>query len=156
MHSSTPFTLSDQNPSSVFVPAEPDDFRIASLFCPVSFGSLMTCKILIMKKIFFFTLILFATLQVSAQVAGRTPRWVSAQGYWVAESNKNQPLEHTIRFYNNDDVLVYQEKLSGVKLNLERRKVRMKLKTVLDAAVVAWQQQKSGNETALVRKALEN
>lgn len=109
-----------------------------------------------MKKILLFAFILFAAMQLSAQVVGRTPRWVSTQGYWVAESNKQQPLEHTIRFYNNDDVLVYQEKLSGVKLNLERRKVRMKLKSVLDQAVVAWQQQKAGHETAMVRKALEN
>ncbi|MBN8783458.1 MAG: hypothetical protein ABS85_01880 [Sphingobacteriales bacterium SCN 48-20] len=109
-----------------------------------------------MKKILLFVFTLLAAMQLSAQVAGRTPRWVSAQGYWVAESNKQQPLEHSIRFYNNDDVLVYEEKLSGVKLNLERRKVRMKLKSVLEQAVVAWQQQKSGNETAMVRKALEN
>lgn len=109
-----------------------------------------------MKKIFLFAFILLATLELSAQVPGRTPRWVSDQGYWVAESNTKQPLEHIIRFYNNDDVLVYQEKLSGVKLKLERRKVRMKLKAVLETAVTAWQQQKSGNETALVRKALEN
>ena len=56
------------------------------------------------------------------------PRWVSEKGYWVVESNINSPLNHIVRFYNNDNELLYKETLAGVKLNPDKRKVKMKLK----------------------------
>lgn len=75
-----------------------------------------------------------------------TPRWVSDNGYWVVESNINTPLDHIIRFYNNDDVLVYKETITGVRLNTAKRKVKMKLKKVLDASVLAWEQKRMPEE----------
>ncbi|PZQ99010.1 MAG: hypothetical protein DI539_28865, partial [Flavobacterium psychrophilum] len=51
------------------------------------------------------------------------PRYVSEKGYWVAESNINVPKQYTIHFYNNDHVEVYKEKVEGVVLKLQRRKV---------------------------------
>ena len=75
-----------------------------------------------------------------------TPKWVSEKGYWVIESNIKDPLNHLIRFYNNDNVLLYKEAITGVKLNPEKRAVRMKLKKVLEAAVVAWEQKKITEE----------
>ncbi|WP_315819272.1 hypothetical protein [Paraflavitalea speifideaquila] len=68
-----------------------------------------------------------------------TPRWVSAKGYWVVESNVHNPKQYTIRFYNNDQVMVYKEQVQGITLKLEKRKVKMNLKRVLDAAVLAWE-----------------
>ncbi len=75
-----------------------------------------------------------------------TPKWVSEKGYWVIESNIKDPLNHLIRFYNNDNVLLYKEVITGVKLNPEKRAVRMKLKKVLEASVVAWEQKKVAEE----------
>jgi hypothetical protein len=75
-----------------------------------------------------------------------TPKWVSEKGYWVIESNIKDPLNHLIRFYNNDNVLLYKETVTGVKLNPEKRAVRMKLKKVLEASVVAWEQKKVAEE----------
>jgi hypothetical protein len=66
--------------------------------------------------------------------------WVSDKGYWVVESNINSPLNHTVWFYNNTGVMIYKESLTGVKLNPDKRKVKMKLKKVLETAVLAWQQ----------------
>jgi hypothetical protein len=76
----------------------------------------------------------------------KIPRWVSDKGYWVVESNLNNPLDHLIRFYNNDDVLIYTEKLSGIRLDVSRRKVKMKLKKALDASVLAWEQKRTPEE----------
>jgi hypothetical protein len=75
-----------------------------------------------------------------------TPRWVSDKGYWVVESNIHTPLDHIIRFYTNDDVLIYKESLSGVRLKPDKRKVKMKLKKILESSVVAWQQRKTPEE----------
>lgn len=75
-----------------------------------------------------------------------TPRWVSEKGYWVVESNVHVPKQYTVRFYNNDQVMVYQEQVQGVVLKLEKRRVKMNLKKVLEAAVVAWEKQRQPKE----------
>jgi hypothetical protein len=75
-----------------------------------------------------------------------TPRWVSDKGYWVVENNIHDPFNHIIRFYNNDDVMVYKETLSGVRLNTNKVKVKMKLKKVLETSALAWEQKKVSEE----------
>ena len=45
-------------------------------------------------------------------------------------------------FFNNENVLLYRENLSGVKLNPARRAVKMKLKKVLENAAHAWETKK--------------
>lgn len=83
------------------------------------------------------------------------PRWVSKMGFWVVENNESTPRMHVILFYNNNNVLVYRETLSDVKLNLNRARVKMKLKRVLESSVVAFEKKKEqGEELALVKAAL--
>jgi hypothetical protein len=69
----------------------------------------------------------------------RTPRWISEKGYWVVESNVKTPFHSIIHFYNNDNVLVYREKVDGVKINLNRTRTKMRLKKILDQSIVAWE-----------------
>ncbi|HEV7780572.1 MAG TPA: hypothetical protein VGO58_04860 [Chitinophagaceae bacterium] len=71
-----------------------------------------------------------------------TAPWVSEKGYWVIETNVKTPLQHIVRFYTNEDVLVYTEKVEGIRLNPDKRKVKMKLKEVLETSVVAWEKSK--------------
>jgi hypothetical protein len=70
------------------------------------------------------------------------PGWVSEKGYWVVESNQASPTDHIIRFYDNLHNLVYSEKLTGIHLNPEKKKVKMKLKKILEAAVLAYEENK--------------
>ncbi len=74
------------------------------------------------------------------------PRWVPDNGYWVVSTNVNQPKQYTIFFYTNQHQLVYKERLEGVKLDLQSRKVKMRLKKVLDTSLLAWQQQRQAKE----------
>ncbi len=91
-----------------------------------------------------FTLVSISSFaQGSKQTA---PKWVSEKGYWVVESNVRDPFNHIIRFYNNDDVMVYKETLSGVRLNLNRKKVKVKLTKVLETSALAWEQRKVTEE----------
>lgn len=78
--------------------------------------------------------------------APATPRWVSEKGYWVVESNVKIPKQYTIRFYNNDQLMVYQEQVQGIVLKLQKRSVKMNLKKVLEAAVLAWEKQRQPKE----------
>lgn len=100
-----------------------------------------------------FTLSYFVTPAQEEKVTA--PKWVSEKGYWVVEGNLNTPLEHTIRFYDNDDALIYTETLKGVKLNAGKRKVKMKLKKALESAILAYEnKQRSVEGMALVKEVL--
>lgn len=66
------------------------------------------------------------------------PKWISDQGYWVVESNKKTPKEATVFFYNNEHTLVYKEEVKGQKLKLNKTKTLLRLKSVLEEAVVSY------------------
>jgi len=68
------------------------------------------------------------------------PEGVSEKGWWVIESNIHTPKKNIVYFYNNDGVLVYKEKLGGIRINPSRKTTRMQLKQVLESAVVTWEQ----------------
>jgi hypothetical protein len=89
---------------------------------------------------------LFSISSFAQSEKQETPRWVSDKGYWVVENNVKDPLNHIIRFYTNDDVMIYKETLNGVRLNTNRTKVKMKLKKVLEASAIAWEQKKVSEE----------
>ena len=85
----------------------------------------------------FFAVVAFAQNEPPAN-----PPWTSDKGYWVVESNVKSPLHHTIRFYTNADALMYTETLDGIKLNINKRNVKMKLKKALETSEMAWLQNK--------------
>jgi len=89
-------------------------------------------------------------------VSQRIPRWISDRGYWVVESNVKTPLNSIIHFYNNDNVLVYREKVDGVKINLNKSRTKMRLKKILEQSIVAYEKNHSITENEQwVAKALK-
>ncbi len=113
-----------------------------------------------MKKIFpaFAFLVLLASFsetiyaqQAAPEVCRRTiPRWVSAAGYWVSESNINNPKHIVICFYNNNNVIVYKETMNGLVLNLDKRRTKMRLKKLVDRTVAAYVQNKKAAENQML------
>lgn len=90
--------------------------------------------------IVFLTFVVISSCSVAqSQTHERVPKWVSDKGYWVLESNIHSPLEHTVLFYNNENILVYKESISGMRLNPKKTSVKMKLKKALEAALMACQ-----------------
>lgn len=93
-----------------------------------------------MKKLFFAALF---TLSLSAFAFGQEksqhiPKWISTEGYWQVVSNIKAPKENVVYFFNNENVLIYKENISGMKLKLNKRKTLLRLKTALDEALQAW------------------
>jgi hypothetical protein len=86
----------------------------------------------------------YAMAQSEKQPAA--PRWVPDNGYWVLESNVHHPLDHVIRFYTNDNTLIYTETVSGMRINPKKRKVKIKLKKALESALTAWEKNKTPEE----------
>lgn len=82
----------------------------------------------------------------SQKNASFAPKWVSDKGYWVVESKIHNSKNHIVRFYNNEDQLIYTESLTGTKLNTDKKKVKMKLKKALEAAVDLYAQHKESAE----------
>ena len=93
--------------------------------------------------LFFFSFTSFAQSEAGATSSSK---WVSDKGYWVIESNTNEPLQHAIRFYTNENVLVYKEAVTGIKLNPAKRKVKKMLKQVLETSLLAWEKNKTAEE----------
>ncbi len=78
------------------------------------------------------------------------PSWISSKGYWVVEGNIHSPLQHTIRFYNNDNLLIGIKELGGVKLDIKKRKVKMMLKESLESSLLAWEQKKTDHNQPIM------
>ena len=100
-----------------------------------------------MKKIKLLALLIsliLSTQIIKAQDAESTtkpasPKWVSDKGFWVIESNVKNRKSSVVRFYTNDQQLIYTEKIEGVTLNVKKKKTLIKLKNVLDKVVDTWQ-----------------
>ena len=71
------------------------------------------------------TIMLTALILISA-VCSQAQTKVPTHGFWVVESNVNQPKVQTIRFYTDDAKLIYEETINA-KLNLKREKVQLAL-----------------------------
>lgn len=77
------------------------------------------------------------------------PKWVSENGFWVVETNINNPSSSILYFYNNEKVLVYKEKVEGVVINIKKRGIKMRLKKVLDQSIVAYEKRKHSAENEM-------
>lgn len=80
-----------------------------------------------MKKLIITICILaFAAAAVQAQnKVTHTP------GFWVIEHNANLPRVQTVRFYNDNNKLMYEETVYS-KLNIKKKKTRLALDQILD------------------------
>ena|SRR5687767_9024632 len=102
-----------------------------------------------MKKNGFVTLIVGLMIQAATFAQGNarvSPDWVSEKGWWVIESNIHTPKQHIFYFYNNDGVLVYKEKIEGMRINTTKRTTRLQLKQVLETSVLTWEKQRLRKE----------
>ncbi|MBS1921658.1 MAG: hypothetical protein JST17_15530 [Bacteroidetes bacterium] len=93
------------------------------------------------RKLFAVAILSFAmgTVYSQGKFCNKAP-WASEKGYWMVESTVQNPLSHLIRFYNNENELIHSEQLNGVKLNMDKKRTKMKLKKALEAAVYLYGQ----------------
>lgn len=109
-----------------------------------------------MKKFVFMLLLLASCARGISQntineKADWTPAWISKLGYWVIESNIQTPDKSIIRFYNNTHQMVYQETLTGVVLDIRKRKVKMQLKKSLEQAITSHNVKQDFSSNSIVK-----
>ena len=93
-----------------------------------------------------FLFLLMVAGTINSQEQDHTVPWVSDKGYWTIESNIHDPLNHIIRFYTNNGRLFHTEKLSGVKLDVDKRKTKMKLKKALEQTMELYSKQEPAKQ----------
>ena len=84
-----------------------------------------------------------------------TPRWISDKGYWIIESNIKTPKTSLVYFYNTNDVLIYSEKVEGVRVNIKRPKTCMRLKKALDQSLIAWEKMQHRSNEQFVKNSFK-
>ncbi len=109
-----------------------------------------------MKKIFSILALTIISCTCFSQLKKKDAKLVSERGYWMIESNLKTPKASTIYFYTNDNVVIYQESVQGIKVKPNKQKTRIRLKEALEQAITAWEKGKKANEdTMLVATALK-
>lgn len=95
---------------------------------------------------------LASTSAFSQQKDPSQPAWVSLHGYWVIESNTYQPGWHMVRFYDNSHTLIGEQQITNAKLNIKKKKVKMRLKFMLEAQLELWAKQHPVNDNTPIAK----
>jgi len=67
------------------------------------------------------------------------PKWAVKNGFWVIETNTHTPESSIVRFYTNDQELIYTARVDGIVLNVKKRKTLVKLKRALDKVIREWE-----------------
>ena len=80
----------------------------------------------------------------------RTPKWVSEFGYWNIVSNIHSPKLSTVYFYNNKHELLYKEEVEGMVININKKRVKMNLKKVLDQSIMAFNEKQKAAENEML------
>jgi len=60
------------------------------------------------------------------------------KGYFQLVSNKADKMTTTVQFYTNENVLMYEEKVTGVEFDLNDKKVVDMLNKGVEKAAIAW------------------
>ena len=68
--------------------------------------------------------------------------WVPTNGYWEVISTIKKPSEATVKFYDLQGHMVFQERVTGVVLDPRRRKTCRWLNKQLQGALAAWASRK--------------
>ncbi|MEN0055258.1 MAG: hypothetical protein AAGC65_16405 [Mucilaginibacter sp.] len=95
----------------------------------------MKSKLNLRHLLFFFILLITASV---ARAQSESPE----KGFYVLINNKDSMSVTTVQFYNDEQQLIYEERLQGKKLNLDRKKVRRLLNSCLSKALLAWNYKK--------------
>jgi len=92
-----------------------------------------------LRHLLFLFVLLMPALAVHAQAKLND---LPEKGFYVLISNKDSVNATTVQFYNDEEQLIYEEKVHGKKLNLSRKKVRLSLNSCLSKALLAWNYKK--------------
>lgn len=102
-----------------------------------------------MKKILFIILLSAGTIAKAQQQENTTN---PIKGCWVVENNVSSPKNQTIKFYNANQQLVYQETYNKKFLRVSKKRIR----NILDSALVTVLTKNKSNEATTLANVIRN
>lgn len=73
----------------------------------------------------------------------------TGDGFWVVESNLATPRSVTVKFYEEGNRLIYEEHLTGVRMDVSKRRTRRRLdQSLRDARALAKSTTEEGTRSA--------
>ena len=84
----------------------------------------------------------FATILLLLNLSANAQQKRPDDGFWVVQNNVASPKQSVVYFYSTDQTMIYKEEISGVRINLNKRKTVKRLNAALREAVLAWNQKK--------------
>lgn len=91
-----------------------------------------------MKKYPGFIIAIFFLVITPKSTFAQKKSYVPEEGFWVLESNKKEKKSSLVKFYDDHSALIYEERVTGVRMNIKRKKTLLHLKAALEKAMVAW------------------
>lgn len=92
-------------------------------------------------KIFLKAIVsIIAILIISNSAYTQSKTYTSEKGFWVIVSDIHNKKNNTIQFYDNNSNLIYEEKITGISINIKRKKNLRILKDGLEKAIAYWAQ----------------
>lgn len=94
------------------------------------------------KSLFIFLLSAGTVVQAQQQVKPVNP----IQGCWVVENSVNFPKKQTVKFYNDNQQMLYQEYYDQKVLNISKKHIQ----SMLDSALVVVLKMKNHNQSVTI------
>lgn len=106
-----------------------------------------------MKRNFITSAIILVFVFLGAQgFAQKKQNYVPEKGYWQLVTNHSDKKTVTVKFYNEQNEMIYEETLNNTKMNPQRKKVRRQLYYALQDAYNQWALNQRISSTTLIAK----
>jgi hypothetical protein len=73
---------------------------------------------------------------------GQMKKYIPVNGFWELISSIHDKKTTVVQFYDNNSHLIYEEKIVGIEININREKTLKQLKKGLDKALLAYNEEK--------------
>ena len=92
-----------------------------------------------MKRVVCIVAVLTLMGSMRLMAAKPKPAPMPENGYWEIVTREKGPAKTTVKFFDLENHLIYEERLEGVRLDGTNRRVCRRLNNSLQTALVAWE-----------------
>ena len=91
-----------------------------------------------MKKLIIVPIAVLLVAAMAIITPSMAQGWVPQNGYWEVVSTVAKPAEAIVKFYDLQGHMIYSERVTGMVLDLHKRKTCRWLNKQLQRALIAW------------------
>ena len=91
-----------------------------------------------MKKLIIVPIAVLLVAATAVITPSMAQSWVPQNGYWEAISTVAKPAEAIVKFYDLQGHMIYSERVTGMVLDLHKRKTCRWLNKQLQSALISW------------------